>query len=163
MRKASANPSPNPGGGPDSCLLPVDDAPRLVLGGVLAATGQLTATMLGVDPVATCVAAYNRGEKPDRVSEKTAVKLLTQLLVAKAPGNSVEVRVPPYSAVQILEGVRHRRGTPPATVECTAQVFIELATGALTWAAAKEAGQVVASGQRSDLSDLLPLVPMPPV
>ena len=87
--------------------------------------------MLGVDPVATCVAAYNRGEKPDRVSEKTAVKLLTQLLVAKAPGNSVEVRVPPYSAVQILEGVRHRR--------------------------------VVASGQRSDLSDLLPLVPMPPV
>ncbi len=133
------------------------------MGGVSVVPGQPTATVLGVDPVATCVAAYKRGEKPDRVSEKTAVKLLTQLLVAKAPGNSVEVRVPPYSAVQILEGVRHRRGTPPATVECTAQVFIELATGALTWAAAKEAGQVVASGHRSDLSDLLPLVPMPPV
>lgn len=78
------------------------------MGGFPSLPGQPTATMLGVDPVATCVAAYKRGE-PDRVSEKTAVKLLTQLLVAKAPGNSVEVRVPPYSAVQILEGVRHRR------------------------------------------------------
>ena len=91
------------------------------------------------------------------------VKLLTQLLVAKAPGNSVEVRVPPYSALQVVAGVRHRRGTPPATVELSAQTFIELATGKLTWEAAKQAGEVVASGERSDLSALLPLVPMPPV
>ncbi len=113
--------------------------------------------------MATCVAAYNRGKAPDRVSEKTAVKLLMQLLVAKAPGNSVEFRVPPYAAVQVVEGVRHRRGTPPATVECDAQTFIQLAVGALTWQDATDAGKLIASGQRSDLSHLLPLVPMPPV
>ena len=117
--------------------------------------------MLSVDPVATCVAAYSVGETPDRVSEKTAVKLLTQLLVAKAPGNSVEVRVPPYSAVQVVQGVRHRRGTPPATVECDARTFIQLAVGGLTWADAIDAGSLIASGERSNLSDLLPLVPMP--
>lgn len=117
--------------------------------------------MLHVDPVAACVAAYNTGGSPDRVTEKTAVKLLTQLLVAKAPGNSVEVRVPPYSAVQVVEGVRHRRGTPPATVECDAATFIQLAVGGLSWDQATESGALIASGERSNLSDLLPLVPMP--
>ena len=98
------------------------------------------------DPVATCMAAYNVGETPDRVSEKTAVKRLTQLLVAKAPGNSVEVRVPPYSAVQVVEGTRHRRGTPP-TVRCDAKTFIQLATGAITWRQAIDSGDLIASGE----------------
>ncbi len=119
--------------------------------------------MLQVDPVAACVAAYNAGERPDRVTEKTAVKLLTQLLVAKAPGNSVEVRIPPYSAVQVVEGVRHRRGTPPATVECDAMTFVRLSVGGLTWDEATASGALIASGERSNLSDLLPLVPMPHV
>lgn len=136
---------------------------RHVLGRIDVAIRQLTATMLLVDPVATCMAAYNVGETPDRVSEKTAVKRLMQLLVAKAPGNSVEVRVPPYSAVQVVEGTRHRRGTPPATVECDAKTFIQLATGAITWRQAIDSGDLIASGERSDLTDLLPLVPMPPV
>ena len=117
--------------------------------------------------VGKCVGVYLGGEGgdavPDRVSEKAAVKVLAQLLVAKAPGNSVEVRVPPYVAVQVIEGVRHRRGTPPATVECDARTFILMAVGALSWAEATEAGKVIASGERSDLAHLLPLVPMPPV
>lgn len=119
--------------------------------------------MGAVNVVGVCVAAYAAGQVPDRVSEKAAVKVLAQLLVAKAPGNSVEVRVPPYVAVQVLEGVRHRRGTPPATVECDARTFIELAVGVITWDEATEAGRLIASGQRSDLGHLLPLVPMPPV
>ena len=113
--------------------------------------------------VGKCVGEYRAGRVPDRVSEKAAVKVLAQLLVAKAPGNSVEVRVPPYVAVQVIEGVRHRRGTPPATVECDARTFILMSVGALTWADATEAGRVIASGERSDLAHLLPLVPMPPV
>ena len=113
--------------------------------------------------VGKCVGEYRAGRVPDRVSEKAAVKVLAQLLVAKAPGNSVEVRVPPYVAVQVIQGVRHRRGTPPATVECDARTFILMSVGALTWADATEAGRVSASGERSDLAHLLPLVPMPPV
>ena len=110
-----------------------------------------------------CVGEYRAGRVPDRAPEKAAVKVLAQLLVAKAPGNSVEVRVPPYVAVQVIQGVRHRRGTPPATVECDARTFILMSVGALTWADATEAGRVIASGERSDLAHLLPLVPMPPV
>lgn len=91
------------------------------------------------------------------------MKVLAQLLVAKAPGNSVEVRVPPYVAVQVVEGVRHRRGTPPATVECDAETFIMMAVGALGWGDAIAEGRIIASGQRSDISELFPLVPMPPV
>lgn len=85
------------------------------------------------------------------------MKYLLGRLRAKAPGNSVEVRVPPYAAVQVVAGARHRRGTPPATVEADPRTWIELATGVLTWAAACAAGALTASGERSDLSALLPL------
>jgi len=89
---------------------------------------------------------------------RAATKHLLALLVERAPGNSVEVRVPPYAAVQCVAGGRHTRGTPPAVVETDAVTWFSLATGQLAWAEAVAAGRVLASGQRSDLTPHLPLV-----
>ena len=71
------------------------------------------------------------------------------------PGRAVEVRVPPFLAVQILDGTTHRRGTPPAVVEMNTQTWLELFTQKLTWADAVASGKITASGERSDLSELL--------
>ena len=78
-------------------------------------------------------------------------------LKKRAPGRSVEVRVPPYGAVQAIPGGTHTRGTPRAVVETDAETWIALATGALSWSQAVEAGRVRASGERADLSAYLPL------
>ena len=78
-------------------------------------------------------------------------------LSLRSPGNAVEVRVPPYGAVQAVGGITHRRGTPPAVVETDPQTWLELVHGRCDWAEAVAVGAVVASGERSDLSDLLPL------
>jgi hypothetical protein len=89
------------------------------------------------------------------------LRLLTKHFLAvlerRAPGRSVEVRVPPYAAVQVIPGVRHTRGTPPAVVETDAETWVALATGSLSWAEAESAGSIVASGERADLSSYLPL------
>jgi transcriptional regulator of acetoin/glycerol metabolism len=79
------------------------------------------------------------------------------LLAERAPGNSVEVRVPPYAAVQVVAGVRHTRGTPPAVVETDAATWIDVATGQLSWTDAVAEGRVQASGERTDLTPYLPL------
>jgi hypothetical protein len=79
------------------------------------------------------------------------------VLEERAPGRSVEVRVPPYAAVQVIPGVRHTRGTPPAVVETDAETWLALATGRLSWAAAEASGAILASGERADLSAYLPL------
>ncbi len=88
-------------------------------------------------------------------------RLLTKHFLAvlglRAPGRSVEVRIPPYAAAQVIEGVRHTRGTPPAVVELDADTWIALATGALSWPEAEASGKVLASGERADLSPYLPL------
>lgn len=84
-------------------------------------------------------------------------KHLLALLVAKAPGGAVEVRVPPYAVAQCVEGTRHTRGTPPAVVEMDAVTWIAIATGDLDWAEAERDARLVASGERSDLGHLMPL------
>ena len=84
------------------------------------------------------------------------VKHFLAVLAERAPGASVEVRVPPYAAVQAVAGVRHTRGTPPAVVELDAETWIALATGALDWADAEAGGRVRASGERADLSHSYP-------
>lgn len=94
----------------------------------------------------------------DRASTIRAVRYLLEELGERAPGHAVEVRVPPAGVVQVVEGPRHTRGTPPNVVETSMQTWLLLATGALTWAEAVDAGEVSASGLRADLSDLLPLV-----
>lgn len=83
------------------------------------------------------------------------------LLGERHPGASIEVRVPPFAAVQVIEGVRHTRGTPPAVVEMDAETWIALATGALAWTDAEASGRVAASGERADLTPHLPLTPPP--
>lgn len=99
--------------------------------------------------VSTALALADR----DRASTKLLVKHFLAVLVERAPGRSVEVRVPPYAAAQVIPGVRHTRGTPPAVVEMDAETWIALATGALAWSDA----DVRASGERADLSIYLPL------
>ena len=93
----------------------------------------------------------------------TQLRLLTKhflaVLTERAPGGSVEVRVPPYAAAQVIPGVRHTRGTPPAVVELDAPTWLALVTGDLTWAEAEATGRVRASGERADLSPYLPLDP----
>ena len=91
------------------------------------------------------------------VETRLLVKHFLAVLAERAPGASVEVRVPPYAAVQAVPGVRHTRGTPPAVVELDADTWIALAIGSLTWADADNDGRVRASGERADLSPLLPL------
>ena len=86
------------------------------------------------------------------------VKHFLAVLAERSPGASVEVRVPPYAAVQAIAGVRHTRGTPPAVVELDAETWIALATGDLRWADAERGGALRASGERADLSPFLPLV-----
>jgi len=91
----------------------------------------------------------------ERSDLKAATMHLAALLVEKAPGRSVEVRVPPFTAVQCIAGARHTRGTPPAIVEMDTLTWIALGRGQLRW----EEASVRASGERSDLSALLPLDP----
>lgn len=95
----------------------------------------------------------------DKSERTTAVRYSLEELAARAPGNSVEVRVPPLGVTQCVEGPRHTRGTPPNVIETDADTWLELATGTLSWDDAVAAGRVSASGQRADLSALLPLFP----
>lgn len=89
----------------------------------------------------------------------TAVRFALEELGERAPGRTLEVRVPPFGAVQCVEGPRHTRGTPPNVIETDAPTWLALVTGALTWPDALATGRVRASGQRADLTEWLPLVP----
>lgn len=93
------------------------------------------------------------------MDQKALTKHYLALLAAKAPGYSVEVRIPPYGAVQAVEGGRHTRGTPRAVVETDPDTWIALAEGTLSWDDALASGKVHASGERTDLSAYLPLAP----
>jgi hypothetical protein len=110
------------------------------------------------DPVLVdgAVARFRAGER-DPADLRLLVKHLLALLVARAPGGAVEIRVPPYAAAQALGGTTHKRGTPPAVVEVDAATWIGLALGDLSWQEAEDEGRLRASGERSDLSALLPL------
>ena len=94
--------------------------------------------------------------EPDDVRD--AVWFLLDELATLAPGRSVEVRVPPYGAIQCVPGPRHTRGTPPNVVELDAMTWISLGTGGSEWSSAVREGLVKASGERADLSEYLPLV-----
>ena len=87
----------------------------------------------------------------------TAVRYLLQILAEAYPGHTVEVRVPPFGAVQCVEGPRHTRGTPANVVEMDAATWVALAIGELSWADARAGARVHASGSRADLSTLVPL------
>ena len=85
------------------------------------------------------------------------VKETLALLAAKSPGRAIEVRVPPYAAIQCGDGPTHTRGTPANVIEMDAATWLSLAQGDLTWDAAMSTGSILASGARADLRELLPL------
>jgi uncharacterized protein (TIGR03083 family) len=95
---------------------------------------------------------------PDPGALRLATRALLAALVAKAPGRTVEVRVPPIAAVQCVEGPRHTRGTPSNVVELDPITWVRLAAGRLRWADAVADGRVSASGERSNISALLPIL-----
>ena len=113
----------------------------------------------GLAAVRTVEDLWERGEQPARPVLATAVRYSLEELAARYPGGSVEVRVPPFAAVQVIEGPRHTRGTPPAVVEVDATTWLELVTGRTEFDAARSGGRVQASGNRADLGELLPLLP----
>jgi hypothetical protein len=107
------------------------------------------------DPAAVAEALGREERTP--ADRKLLSKHFLAVLAQRAPGRSVEVRVPPYAAAQVIAGVRHTRGTPPAVVETDPDTWIALATGELAWTEAESSGRVRASGERADLSPHLPL------
>lgn len=120
----------------------------------------MPARLRPADPADVAAAlARHRSGSAERADLKLLVKHVLAVLEARAPGRSVEVRVPPFAAVQIIEGVRHTRGTPPAVVETDAATLIALATGEISWAEAEESRAVRASGERADLAPYLPVLP----
>ncbi|GEK80273.1 sterol carrier family protein [Agrococcus baldri] len=94
----------------------------------------------------------------ERAQTALAVRYTLQCLAERAPGKSVEMRVPPFGAVQAVEGPGHTRGTPPNVIETDAATWLALASGEETWTDAVGRGAVRASGVRADVSPWLPLV-----
>ncbi len=137
-------------------LLAAVNAQRSALG-LAELAGLPTAGALGAACTAAVIAAVDAGQEPQREALRGAVLHTLDLMAARAPGRAVEVRVPPFGAVQAVEGQRHTRGTPPNVVEADALTWVLLAAGRLTWAAAVGRGTVRPSGQRSDLTAFLPL------
>ncbi|KLL09904.1 MULTISPECIES: sterol carrier family protein [Protofrankia] len=127
-------------------------------GGSDGGAGIRLGDLLLAEVLAGVVYGLDLGVEPARDALRLAVKACTGELVTRAPGRSVEVRVPPFAAVQAVEGPRHTRGTPPNVVEAGAVAFVELAAGRLSWADATADGRVRASGARADLRPYLPLL-----
>ena len=132
--------------------IPVDEG-RTALAAWRAANDAAAAA----GPGAPGTEAAPPGAAVSRNTVATAVRYSLEEVTARAPGNSVEVRVPPFGVTQCVEGPRHTRGTPPNVIECDAATWLAMVTGTLGWADAVEAGKVAASGLRADLSGLLPL------
>lgn len=121
---------------------------------------EALARWLEANPQAPTAAGTDPADGTGRVSRATlatAVRYSLEEVAARAPGNSVEVRVPPFGVTQCVEGPRHTRGTPPNVIECDAATWLAMVSGQLGWADAVDAGRVAASGLRADLSGLLPL------
>jgi uncharacterized protein (TIGR03083 family) len=108
---------------------------------------DLSASVPDVDPI-----------EIDHGALGIACRMLTGILAERVPGHTVELRVPPYAAIQCVAGPRHTRGTPPNVVEVDAMTWVELATGRSAWAAAVASGKVRASGDRADISEHLPVL-----
>lgn len=126
----------------------------------MAGTQPISAEELRAALAPTAAWLAGEGERPPRGVLSVAVKTSARWLAQQVPGRSVEVRVPPFVAVQCVPGPRHTRGTPPNVVETDPATWLRLVTGELTWAGAVAQGAVSASGNRADLSGLLPLRPL---
>lgn len=107
--------------------------------------------------VSDALAMFDAGRTPEPALLRDASRVLLAALAKRAPGRSVEVRVPPYGAIQCGEGPRHTRGTPPNVVETDPVTWIMLATGRLSWIDAVADGRIQSSGHRADISHYLPI------
>jgi hypothetical protein len=126
----------------------------------MAGSAPISADDLRAALAPTAAWLAGEAEQPPRPVLGAAVKTSARWLAQQVPGRSVELRVPPFVAVQCVAGPRHTRGTPPNVVETDAATWLRLATGAWTWGDAVEEGRVSASGNRADLSAHLPLRPL---
>lgn len=152
------------------------DAARDVVGGLLSAGGDPVVTarrgpirlaeflrtrvlevVVHADDLSRSVPSEATVAMPREV-QRAAVRALLDVLVERAPGRSVELRVPPFAAIQCVAGPRHTRGTPPNVVETDPTTWLRIAAGRQSWADAVAAGAVLASGERADLSAHLPLL-----
>ncbi|MEV6599147.1 sterol carrier family protein [Actinoplanes sp. NPDC051346] len=111
------------------------------------------------ESVGAALDALDGGGEPDRSVLRDAVRALLSDLARTAPGRSVEVRIPPFGAIQCVAGPRHTRGTPPNVVETDPMTWLLVATGRLGWSDAVDSGRVRASGTRTDLAPYLPVHP----
>lgn len=93
----------------------------------------------------------------ERAELKALIQETVRAFAEKVPGHAVELRIPPFIAVQCVEGPKHTRGTPPNVVEMAPATWLELSSGTLAWADAVADGRISATGPRSDLSGYLPL------
>lgn len=94
-----------------------------------------------------------------RSTRATAVRFALEELATRVPGNSVEVRVPPFGVAQAIPGPRHTRGTPPNVVEMEPRTFVQLAVGHLTWDEARAQRRVQASGTHADdVGQMVPVI-----
>jgi Bacterial SCP ortholog len=118
----------------------------------------MSAPYVNSQAILRVVEVLRAGEIPERAAVRDAVRESLAALAAVAPGRSVEVRVPPYGAIQCVEGPRHTRGTPPNVVETDPIAWLEIAAGMLAWHDAVAGGRVRASGVRADLSGYMPLI-----
>lgn len=117
------------------------------------------ATRAAVEAVRDWILDPGGVEKPPRKLLADAVRRTARTLAQEAPGGSVELRVPPFVAVQCIAGPRHSRGTPPNVVETDPLTWLQLATGRIALASAGAEGRVDASGPRAgEISTRLPLI-----
>ncbi|WP_235488277.1 sterol carrier family protein, partial [Frankia sp. AvcI1] len=119
---------------------------------------MLLTEFLRTRAVEAVVHGLDLGVEPLRPALKVVTRLFAELFVHRVPGHTVELRVPPFAAVQVVEGPRHTRGTPPNVVEAGPVAFVLLCAGRLAWADAVADGRISASGERADLSGHLPLL-----
>lgn len=118
-------------------------------------------TRVAVQAITDWIADPDNQEKPARKQLADATRLTARTLAQDAPGHSVEVRVPPFVAVQCIEGPRHTRGTPPNVVETDALTWLRLATGKTTFDEELAGGRIEASGTRAgEISAWLPIIPL---
>ncbi|WP_030193616.1 maleylpyruvate isomerase family mycothiol-dependent enzyme [Streptomyces sp. NRRL S-87] len=139
-------------------VLPGDRLLGLWIGGMTVADFVVTRAVELVVHTDDLNRALGGAVPLDRQALATCVRVLADALAVKAPGGSVEVRVPPFAVVQCVEGPRHTRGTPPNVVETDPLTWIRLATGRLGWAEAVAGARVGASGERADLEAFLPVM-----
>jgi hypothetical protein len=117
--------------------------------------------MVTREQVAAALAAVRPPDGADRTTTADAVRASLRWLAQNNPGKAVEIRVPPYAAVQAIGGLTHTRGTPPNVVETDPVTWLGLVLGTVSWADALADGRVTASGTRADLSSLLPFDEFP--